>query len=155
MAKQTEAPSTPIPLGSPDPEKALREIQNAEAVESDATTPSPLAAEEYSFSIDHTDGAGVRRKGEFKNRILTIEQRLNISLLQARLTRNTPWEAMDPEGQYLTTVIAHLTTSLAEKPAWFKTSELRNVALLNMVYAEVAKHEAYFRGERPLEGAGA
>jgi hypothetical protein len=154
MAKQNEAPSTPI-LGMPDPERALKEITSADIVEASASTPSPMASEEYAFTIDHTDGAGVRRKGEFKNRILTIEQRLNISLLQAKLTRNTPWEALDPEGQYLTTVVAHLTSSLIEKPAWFKVSEMRNVALLNLVYAEVARHESYFRGERPIEGAGA
>ena len=45
-------------------------------------------------------------------------------------------------------MIAHLTASLAEKPAWFKTSELRDIVLLNKVYGEVAKHESYFRGER-------
>lgn len=154
MTKQTEAPSTPIP-GSIDPEKALRDIENADAVTATATEVSPLASEEYVFTIDHTDGAGVRRKGEFKNRILTIEQRLNLSILMARLSRNTPWEAMDPEGQYLLTIIAHLTSSLAEKPAWFKPSELKVVALMHLVYGEVAKHEAYFRGDRPAEGAGA
>lgn len=151
---QKEPPSTPI-LGAVDPDAALREIQNAEIVQADASAPNPKASEEYAFVIDHTDGAGARRRGEFKNRILTIEQRMNLSLLQAKLTRNTPWEALDPEGQYLVTIIAHLTSSLVEKPAWFKVSEMRDVKLLNAVYAEVAEHEAYFRGERPAQNAGA
>lgn len=148
-----EPPSTPL-LGNVDPDAALREIQNADVTSEGAAGPNPMAAEEYAFTIEHKDGAGVRRKGEFKNRILTIEQRMNLSLLQARLTRNTPWEAIDPEGQYLVTVIAHLTSSLIEKPAWFKVSELRDVALVNKVFAEVASHEAYFRGERSSQGAG-
>jgi hypothetical protein len=147
MAKQ-EAPSTPIVSGLPDPEQALRDIQNADVVETETQAASPMSQEDYAFTIDHTDGAGTRRKGAFKNRILTIEQRLNLSLVQARLTRNTPWEAIDGEGQYLANVIAHLTASLIEKPAWFKVFELRDVRLLNLVFAEVAKHEAYFRGER-------
>jgi hypothetical protein len=155
MAKPSEAPSTPILAGMPDPESALREIQNADVSEDAPGVPNPRSAEEFSFTVDHTDGAGNRRKGEFKNRILTIEQRLNTSLLQAKLTRNTPWEAIDPEGQYLTTVIAHLTASLVEKPSWFSVSKMRDVALLNKVYAEVAEHEAYFRGDRKAEGSGA
>lgn len=152
---QKEAPTTPI-LGSPiDPDAALRDLQNAEVVQDTTGAPNPLASEEFVFFIEHVDGAGVRRKGEFKNRILTIEQRLNLSLLQARLTRNTPWDAIDPDGQYLANVISHLTVSLVMKPEWFKTSELRDITLLNKVYAEVARHEAYFRGERTPQGAGA
>ena len=88
--KPNEAPSTPILAGIPDPEAALREIQNAEVVQTDPTVPHPMASEEYVFVVDHTDGSGVRRVGEFKNKILSIGQRLNVSLLQARLARNTP-----------------------------------------------------------------
>lgn len=144
MADKNEAPSTP--LGAPNADAALKELLKAETVSATPSAFNPRGSETYTFSIDMTDGAGVRRTGEFTNKILTIEQRMTVSLLIAKLSRNTPWEAIDDEGRNLLEMVAHLTISLAAKPSWFALDTLTNIRLLNAVFAEVAGHEAFFRG---------
>lgn len=148
---EAEAPSTLIPrVGNPEDELRAIKAAATEAPEAQASD-NPLANEEFTFHVDWTDGLGQRKTGDFKNRILTIEQRLNVGLLKARLSRNTPWVALDDDTQYLFEMIAHLTESLVEKPAWFKATDMRDVGLLNHVYERVAEHETFFRRSGPTQ----
>jgi hypothetical protein len=147
----TEPPSTPIArVQDPDAElKALRAVEPDTAPPKDEAN-NPLAQEQWAFALDYKSS-----RAQFKNKILSIAERVEVGLLQSRLARLTPWEAIDEDTRYLLSVIAHLTVSLVEKPAWFKASEMKDVAFLYTVYTEVAKHEAYFRGDRPSQKVGA
>jgi hypothetical protein len=146
----SEAPTTPLPRAV-DPEaelKALRADVAPESPKDDAD--NPMGKEKWGFSVDFK-GA----KASFTNKILTIAERVEVGLLQARLARNAPWEALDEETRYLLNVIAHLTVSLAEKPMWFSPNTLKDTAILYAVYAEVAKHETYFRTGGATQASGA
>jgi hypothetical protein len=146
--KRDDEPVTRIPQ-MPDPTKALAAIENR-SPEIDAPAPSdPKAAEQYEFVVSVKDGAGKVWSGTFKNRILTIEDRVNVGLTQATLVSGIPWSSLDPETQALTEVMAHLAKSLVDKPRWFVLSgpdAIRNTRILNAVFREVTAHEAFFRG---------
>lgn len=147
-----EAPSTPFP-STPDPEATLASIRaasQAQAEPAKADDDNPLAQERYAFSITYLDKTGV-----FENKILTLQDRIDVGLLQARLAQNTPWQALDEDTRYLVQVTAHLAGSLTKKPAWFSLANLLDPAVAFLVYEEVARHEAYFRGRRPPQKAGA
>jgi hypothetical protein len=151
--------SNALPLPpTPDPEKLLKDIQ-AKASEGKTNAElgvDPRTAEEYTFTIDLTGGDGRRYVGEFTNRILTPQQRINAGVMRAALAQNTPFEALDPETSYLLEQIAHLTISIVKKPSWWATGGAKpvlNTDVLNAVYMEVAMHEATFRGSAPAPAA--
>lgn len=109
----------------------------------------PRAAEEYEFTLEVREPRGKVWSGKFKNRILTIEERVNIGLTATAMANGIPWRMLDEDTQYLLTALAHLSKSLVEKPRWFViTGEhaMKNTRIISKVYAEVSAHEAYFRG---------
>lgn len=160
MAQEEAAiPSTPIPrvLSPEEAKKVLDAMPQGEAPKQKAS--DPKGEEEYSFSISVKDGAGNVLTGSFKNKILDLEERINIGLMQTAMVRNVPWETIDAETRWLVSALAHLSVSLIEKPEWFAkqtaTLKLKNTRVIEKVYGEVARHEQYFRGAEPPQGVGA
>jgi hypothetical protein len=151
-AEKPDEPSLSIPKAA-DPDEALRAIEsNAPTEAEEKPDIDPKAHEEYEFEIDVVDGAGKHWHGQFKNAILSIEDRVNVGLLQTQLNAGIPYVAIDTETANLSEVIAHLTKSLKKKPAWFILAGkecIKNIRILNAVYGEVMAHEATFRGSDP------
>lgn len=147
----TEAPSTPI-LGSFNPDGELQAIR-AEQAPAPVGGNNPMAAEEYAFTIERIRVDGSRISGSFKNKILSIQERIELGLLAARATRGAAWSSLDDDTQYLVNLVAHLTVSLLEKPIWFKIAEIKDTVFINKVFAEVSKHEAFFRGSGAAQAA--
>ena len=142
-------PVTPIPR-APDPDDELKKLR---AVDADNPPKpegdNPRAQEKYSFAVELFG-----LNGKFQNKILTIQERLEIGPLAARITKFTNWDSLDFETRDLALTIAHLTLSLVQKPAWFKMGEMKDPRYIYAVYAEVSSHEAFFRGDRPAQAAG-
>jgi hypothetical protein len=148
-------PATPLPR-IVNPEEAAAAARDKAPIEVEDPSLNPLAQETYSFEIDVVDGAGKRWAGKFKNKILSIEESMNVGLTKAGMTGNTPWFALDPADQATIEMVAHLTHSLVSKPAWFilhGKDAIKNVRLLNAVYGEVSAHESTFRGPAPASPA--
>ncbi len=132
--------------GSPDPEKALADLE-AESEKDEFPEDDPRGQETLEFSIDWKHPrTGKRLKGKFKNRILTVQDRISVGNLRAMLASHTPFEALDLETRYLTEVQAHLTVSLAKKPPWFDATEMKDARIVYEVYGKVQDHERFFRG---------
>jgi hypothetical protein len=153
-AEKREAPSLPIP-SVPSIEEAAAKVQEEDKLQE--SDDSPMAQEQYTFELDYTSGNGRKYKGTFTNKILTPQDRIRVGQMQAALTGNTPWDALDPETQYFVGMVSQLQISLVKKPDWFIMSgakAMRDINVLNKVYTEVASHEAFFRKPGETEGPG-
>ncbi len=110
----------------------------------------------YTFDFEWKDGNGKVWKGKFKNTRLTIREQQIVGVLQAQMSGNTPYNALDVMTQEINFMTAHLACSLDVEisPEWAKDlRELDSIALLQDLYKEVALHEAIFHGLRPTEEA--
>lgn len=145
------APSTPIP-GMPNPDALKKELSKPKP--EDDPRKDPKSRDTYVFEIDMAFSDGERFKGSFTNKILTIEDKANVSLLMNRLANGIAFDLLDGEGQYLISVIAHLTYSLTEKPKWFDVTTMKHTPLINAVFKEVTAHEEFFRRPLPVAFAG-
>jgi hypothetical protein len=143
-----------------DPEEMKKRIE-AEVVK--ATDPIPVMPptsggkleREYTWQFSWTDGRGRTWSGQFRNKVLSVRDRQMVGILRARLAAGVPLEALDDMTAEVNLMIAHLTYSLAERPAWAKDlAALDDVRLLQEIYLEVADHEATFFGYRPASPAG-
>jgi hypothetical protein len=144
----SEAPAgTPIPKVM-SPEEAKKAVAGAQTPEPPKVkAKDPKGEEVYAFSVSVTEGSGRVWAGDFENKILNLEERVQVGLTASFMVGRVPWEVLDGDTQYLVTAIAHLSASLVKKPEWYaKVMELKNIRIITAIYAEVAKHEAYFRG---------
>lgn len=116
----------------------------------------PRTKPEYTFDFEWKDGNGKIWKGKFRNTRLTIRQQQMVGVLQAQMAGNTPYHALDSLTQEINLMVAHMAFSLDEerRPDWAKDlRDLDSVELVQMLYREVALHEAIFHGLRPNQEA--
>lgn len=120
---------------------------NEDLDETATPTVDPRSRAEFTFDLDYTDGQGKNWSGTFTNKILTLADISRAKVLESRLAGGQPFSSMDPFGQLLHQVLAHLQFSLLVKPQWATDlSELRDVKVLMAIWKEVQDHEsAYFR----------
>lgn len=111
---------------------------------------------EYPFWIDWTSPSGKNYQGEFVNRVLSLGDKASAGVLRAKLGGGMPVSSLDDMTIEVNLIIAHLTFSLIKKPDW--AADLRSLdelALLQVIYEEVASHEATFFGYiQDKEGSG-
>ena len=120
-----------------------------------AEPPTSKASREYPFDFKWESPTGKSYTGKFVSKILTIGEQGMVGILRARLVANVPYEALDDFTKELVFLVATLTYALKERPTW--AEDLRNLdelELLQALYAEVASHEATFRGQRKTEAGG-
>ena len=124
-----------------------------EAVNGKRAEPAdPRANREYPFQFKWTDSAGKTWSGPFVSKILTLGEQSLVGTLRARLSGSVAYEALDDFTKELNYLVANLSYSLKDRPEWAKDlRELDDIALLQALFAEVAKHEATFRGQRKTE----
>ncbi len=143
------------PLPKTDLASALAEVMDSPpALTPEQLAAHPMAQEQYEFTVEIVDGGGRKLGGKFKNRILSPDEKGRVGLLIAKLTKGAIWVTLDPDTQYIYTMMAHLALSLAEMPKDFSITGTKNTRLLEAVYREVAAHESYFLGPPPAPPAG-
>jgi hypothetical protein len=114
----------------------------------------PKKQKVYRFFIEHQIG---RQKvsGWFKNRILSVTAHIALGVYRSQLTGGVPWASLDPVTRSMSEAIAHLMTSLIERPQWAENiPEIEDPALIRKIYAEVDAHEATFRGSQGDDSEG-
>lgn len=134
--------------------EAAVEAKTPEQTKEEKADRDPRTKPEYPFDFEWKDGNGKVWKGKFKNTRLTIRQQQLVGVLQAQMSGNTPYNALDGLTQEINLMIAHLAFSLDEeaRPDWGKDlRDLDSIELLQALYKEVALHEAIFHGLRPIE----
>jgi|WetSurMetagenome_2_1015567.scaffolds.fasta_scaffold36956_3 hypothetical protein len=117
----------------------------------------PKMKVEYTFTIDYTDGRGKRWHGEFVNRILSYKLRSRVGAMRASMSGGLPLEALDLPTMEINEKLAHLTISLTARPKWAegeKLADLLDPKILDLIYSEVASHEATFHGRGPDQETG-
>lgn len=151
--EEDEVPTNPIPQSTSFGEAAAAVKGGGDDTKKG---PDPKVNETYSFTVNVYGGDGklVEGSGAFTNRILTIQERVDLGLAASKIVRHLPWQVLDPDTQETVLIGAHLTLSLSERPDKFDVSKIRNPRLLSRVWQEVEAHEATFRGSEPPEGAG-
>ena len=116
---------------------------------------SPMGNEEFTFTIDWTHPRnGKKYVGDFKNKILTIENSIAVGNMRSLLTASLPYDSLDQGTRNLSQIQAHLAYSLVEKPDWFDPTKLTDPRLVYLVFDEVEAHEQFFRGTPPTSGTG-
>lgn len=162
-APATKDLDTPLPkVPDIDAERAAVREAAAEHNDAESDAPDPKGQEVYTFDISVTEGSGRVLEGKFTSRILSMDERIELGVLAARMALFTRWDSLDPDTQWLCTVQAHLTISLdvdkgGQRPRWFKLAgkeAILNTRVLAAVYAEVSAHEAFFRGSPEAPGSG-
>jgi hypothetical protein len=131
-------------------EKRITQRQEAEQEKKDEE--DPKLQETYTFTLDYVDGRGKRWKGEFTNKILTMQDRQTVGALQAQWQLGMAHAAFDPEISGMNYVLAHMAVSLKPGKGANWAKDLRQVTDLDLVqaiYVEVADHEATFHGHKP------
>lgn len=121
----------------------------------------------HSFNFRFVD----RRKrvwtGSFQAHVLTSREKIQVGLVRAQLTGNTPVEALDRVTYNLVEMVAVLEVALDSRPMWADDLlNLHEMGVLQALYEEVATYEARFHGaiapaapegpvEQPHVGSGA
>lgn len=154
--KKTEddVPTNPIPRSA-----SFEEAADAVKAGGDLKAtkgPDPRASETYSFTVEVYGGDGklVEGSGQFTNKILTVQDRVDIGLTASKIVRHLPWQVLDPETQETVLIGAHLSLSLVERPDKFSVDKIKNTRLLQRVWQEVESHEVTFRGSDAPQGTG-
>ena len=112
----------------------------------------PRNQTEYTFDFNWKDRNGKVWEGKFTNKILTIADKQNAGLLQAKLSGGMPIGSLDDVISELNIIISHLTYSLTNVPDWAQDLRaLTSVDLVQEIYTEVIQHEAIFCGLGELE----
>ena len=139
----TRPPKAPTVSSESD---AVRAVTAKDGADNDAHGANGTP-EEHTFALDFMDSRGRRWTGQFKSRILSIEQRVQVGLIKSRLAGGAPLSSLDDTTQTMLEMRAHLAMSLTLRPKWANDlGKLRDVQVLTALYAEVAQHEARFWG---------
>lgn len=142
----------------PEEESKLREEVeaqvNPEKKASADRADDPRNEERYTFTTSYKDGRGKLWQGTFTTKILTLGDRQMVAVLRTRYQAGTPLEAMDATTADLNMKLAHLSFSLVDCPKWAENlRELSDPGIVEVVYEEVASHEAFFLGWLKTEGS--
>lgn len=115
----------------------------------------PRMKEEWTFPFLYKDGCGRVWKGDFTNRILSIDQINQVGVIRARLCGNAPITALDPATFDNAEMLAHLTVTLTKRPKWAaELGKLKDPEILQRLYKEVCVHEDTFHGRGQDTEAG-
>jgi hypothetical protein len=110
---------------------------------------------EREFTLDYLDGRGRKWGGDFKVRVLTIKDTVQLGLVKARLAGGIPLTHLDGDTAYTLEVLAHLSVAIVASPPWAKDLlALHDAGVIGAIYEEVAKYEARFRGAKRIEAGG-
>jgi hypothetical protein len=109
---------------------------------------------ERDFSLDYTDERGRRWAGDFKMRVLTMKDRVQVGLTRSRLAAGVPFAMLDGQTAMNLEVLAHLAVALVSSPPWAKDlMAIYDPNVLGAIYEEVAAHEVRFHTpEQPEAG---
>jgi len=128
-----------------------KEVAPTEKEKNKKLLDNPRSKAEYEFKIDYSDPRGKQYAGRFTNKVLTIGQQQMVGIMRSRLAGGMPLESLDALTIEVNLMVAHMTYSLTEKPKWAENlTALTDIALVQMIYLEVASHEATFHGRDPL-----
>jgi hypothetical protein len=101
---------------------------------------------EREFVLDYVDSRGRRWTGDFKAKVLTVKDTIQLGLVKARLAGGVPVSHLDPDTALTLEVLAHLSVAIVARPPWAKDlMALYEAGVLAAIYEEVAGHEARFR----------
>ena len=110
---------------------------------------------EREFTLDYLDQRGRKWAGDFKVRVLTIKDTVQLGLVKARLAGGIPLTHLDGDTAYTLEVLAHLSVAIVASPPWAKDLlALHDAGVIGAIYEEVAKYEARFRGTKRIEAGG-
>ncbi len=135
------------PESAEDMKERLDETDLPEERTDETLEKEKLLQKEYTFLFEWEDGNGKVWKGEFTNQILDIKTQQMVGVMRARMGRGMPIESLPEITNEINLMVAHMTYSLSERPGWAKSlDDLTDIALLQAIYMEVAKHDATFHG---------
>lgn len=103
----------------------------------------------YSFEKEISMG-GVRKKGTFVARYLSVTGRLRIGTLRAKLLDGAPSQSVDTLTDDIAYMIAYLTVALSKVPSWWSYDEIDEISDLKDLYMEVYKFNQSFRGQNDI-----
>ncbi len=107
------------------------------------------------FTLDFVDERGRRWAGDFKVKVLTIKDTIQLGLIKARLAGGVPIAHLDPDTALTLEVLAHLSVAIVARPPWAKDlMGLYDTGVVSALYEEVAKYEARFRRPVVKEAGG-
>lgn len=110
---------------------------------------------ERDFTLNYVDKRGRAWVGDFKVRVLTIKDTVQLGLTKARLAGGIPLTHLDPDTAYTLEVLAHLSVCIVASPPWAKDLfALHDAGVIGAIYEEVATYEARFHGAKPPEARG-
>lgn len=131
--------------------EAAQKSTDPETVEADKH--DPRLEEEWTFQFNWKDGRGKVWGGEFTNKILNVGEKQAVAGLEATYAGGHSFDAIRPHIRDVNMILAHLSLSLINRPAWAKNLRgLTNDLLLFRLWEEVASHEATFHGLETGEG---
>lgn len=90
---------------------------------------------------------GVRKKGTFTAKYLSVTGRLRIGTLRAKLLDGAPSQSVDTLTDDIAYMIAYLTVALSKVPTWWSYDAIDEIADLKDLYLEVYNFNQSFRGQ--------
>lgn len=149
-----------------DDEQVREELESSQAPA--GTPPSnPMDEELYPFAFKFTDAKGREYSGDFVNRILSIQDKMNVAALESTFNGGQPHDSIDPMQQVVNRGVAWMTFSLLERKnlrgpktkkdvkgdKWAKNLRaLLDDDLVIALFQEVSAHEGHFHGRTESEG---
>lgn len=110
---------------------------------------------ERAFTLDFVDKRGRAWVGDFRVRVLTIRDTVQLGLTKARLAGGVPLSHLDADTAYTLEVLAHLSVAIVASPPWAKDLyALYDAGVIGAIYEEVAKYEERFRVPKPPTARG-
>lgn len=135
--------------------KAELDGQEESPEETTAELDEPRMKEEWTFPFLYQDPVGRVWKGDFTNRILSIDQINQVGVIRAGLCGNVAITALDPATYDNSEMLAHLTVSLTKRPKWAaELGKLKDPEILGRLYKEVCSHEDTFHGRTENQRTG-
>ena len=134
-----------------------KQIDRAETSpeETAAELDEPRMKKRWSFEFDYTDKRGRRWRGEFTNKILSIDDINRVGTIRAGACNYAPITSLDLATINNAETLAHLTVSLVKRPTWAADlGALHDPEVLAKLYQEVSSHEEIFHGHRSDPAAG-
>lgn len=141
----------------PELKSAAQIASELDRKDSNEETQDPKEARAYTFDFSYTDARGKLYAGKFTNQILTIKQRRQVKVTKAQMSGGVSVSALDADQWEMNEMIAHMAISLDRKsmPEWaLDLEELTDDRIVYQLYAEVASHEATFRGGGAADPSG-